>query len=360
MKGNSKELALYYKELLQNGHNSDVIIRFGQGESLEKLYAHSLILRTRSTFFDTALSSRWAKKEGNSFIIEMKDVSINIFKAVLSYIYTTEISLNELDGFKILEFLVEIDKLLLSEEIDSKLFSSIQGRLEELIQSDAIKVLQIVFQYNIFESLREPSLKLICAHPDEIFEHSNNWEKNDYNIFKEAINEFIPLIRWFHISKKEFKQHKKFLENILSKDLFNNILNYQHDPNSVPTKAGVLKSRKLFYNLFKNESNYVLFSSYDDLVNINKRLFEIKDQYDVIIRVGEGNKDPFIFTVENISATIFEVILRYLYITEIDFENLDGINILMLIEAANRMDLGVIITNLLSSANFAVNILRKL
>ncbi|CAG8728272.1 43001_t:CDS:2, partial [Gigaspora margarita] len=329
-KTNSKELVSHYKKLLQNGNNSDVIIRFDQGE----LYAHSLILRSRSSFFDS--SNVWAKKEGNFFIIEKKALSINTFKVVLSYIYTTEISLNELNGVEILEFIVEIDKLLLfNEGIKDKLFFFVHEKLEEIIRNDAIRTLQIVFQYNTLETLQKKM---------------NAWERNDYIIFKNAINEFIPLIRWFLISNKDFRQNKQLFQNILSEDLFDSVLSYHLDPkNSQPTDSRHLISRdalsepKIIKKATKYES---FFSSYDDLVNNYKRLFQINDQYDVIIRVNE-NKNPFIFTIENISTTVVEVILRYLYTTEFDFEKLDGANILMLIIEANKMDVGGIINNLL-------------
>ncbi|KAF0550179.1 BTB-domain-containing protein [Gigaspora margarita] len=421
-KTNSKELVSHYKKLLQNGNNSDVIIRFDQGE----LYAHSLILRSRSSFFDR--SNVWAKKEGNFFIIEKKALSINTFKAVLSYIYTTEISLNELNGVEILEFIVEIDKLLLlNEGIKDKLFFFVHEKLEEIIRNYAIRTLQIVFQYNTLETLREPCLKLICTYPKIIFEHSkfiqldsyilarilqrddlgklseinilnylikwgiaqvpasiqekkmNDWERNDYIIFKNAINEFIPLIRWFQISNKDFRQNKQLFQNILSEDLFDSVLSYHLDPkNSQPTDSRLLIPRdalsepKIIKKATKYES---FFSSHDDLVNNYKRLFQINDQYDVIIRVNESigfkdfyahslilrtrssyfeticsnneDKNPFIFTIENISTTVVEVILRYLYTTEFDFEKLDGANILMLIIEANKMDVGGIINNLL-------------
>ncbi|CAG8572638.1 27445_t:CDS:2 [Dentiscutata erythropus] len=308
MKGNSKELALYYKELLQNGYNSDVIIRFGQEESLEKLYAHSLILRARSTFFDTALSSRWAKKEGNSFIIEMKDVPINIFKAVLSYIYTTEVSLNELDGIKFLEFLVEINKLLLSEEIVSKLFSSVQGRFEKLIRSDAIKVLQIVFQNNIFESLQ-----------------------------------------------KEFKQHRKFFENILSKDLFNNILNYHLDPNSLPTKARVLPSKKLFSLFFKRfeddqqiEWTLELLSSSANFADNVLRKLNGAEVLKLIMKTNE-------FKIQN----GMNYILSKNDNAKVILGKLDSVEILEIIEKSEELQIQGAVTKILSNKRISNIILRK-
>ncbi|CAG8819932.1 17393_t:CDS:1, partial [Racocetra fulgida] len=50
----------------------------------------------------------------------------------------------------------------------------------------------------------------------------------------------------------------------------------------------------------------------------------------------------------------------YLYTTEFDPEKLNGANILMLIVAANKMDLDVIINYLLLPTNFAESTLRKL
>ncbi|CAG8802454.1 3566_t:CDS:1, partial [Racocetra fulgida] len=123
----------------------------------------------------------------------------------------------------------------------------------------------------------------------------NTWENDDYITFKNAINEFIPLIRWFQISKIEFKQNRKFLRNVLPDDLFNSILIYYLDPSSLPANTRILEPRYA--------SNYVssepttrcepFFSSYEDLVNINGRLFRTNDQFDVIICVSNdiGFKD---------------------------------------------------------------------
>ncbi|CAG8578392.1 12468_t:CDS:2, partial [Cetraspora pellucida] len=446
MKTNSKELASDYRKLLQDGYNSDVIIRFDKDENLKELCAHSLILRERSRYFNRALSSSWAKKEGKFFIIEMKDVPINTFKAVLRYIYTTEISLDELSGVEILEFLVETDRLLLLNKgissIFNKVFFYVQENLEKIIRSDAIRTLQIIFQYNnIFEKLHEPCLQLICTYPNIMFEHprftqidsniltlilkrddlgnlseinilkyliqwgsatiqekdTNNWEGNDYITLKTAISELIPLIRWFKISSIEFGQIRPLLQNILSTDLFDSILSYHLDPNSLSANARMKPPRfaPKFVSFEKMEIECEsFFSSYEDLVNINKRLFQTNDQYDVIIRVSKDivsknfsfkdfyahslilcarssyfkmalskvkeDSSPFIFPIQDISTVVFKVILRYLYTTEFDIEELNGANILMLIVAANKMELQVIIDYLLLPTNFAKTTLRKL
>ncbi|CAG8671516.1 15512_t:CDS:2, partial [Cetraspora pellucida] len=420
MKTNSKELASDYKKLLQDGYNSDVIIRFGKGENLKELCAHSLILREHSSYFNSALSSRWAKKEGNFFIIEMKDVPINTFKAVLRYIYTTEISLDELSGVEVLEFLVETDKLLLiNKGISSKfnkLFFYVQENLEKIIRSDENRTLQIIFHYNnIFEKLHEPCLQLICTYPNRNLSETNilkyliqwgsatiqekdinTWEKNDYITFKNTIGELIPLIRWFKISSIDFGQNRQLLQNILSEDLFNRVLSYYLDPSSLP--ANTLQPPRFAPGSTSSKQMEIecesFFSSYEDLVNINKRLLQTNDQYDVIIRVSKDivsenfsfkdfyahslilcerssyfkmalskvkeDSSPFIFPIQDISTVVFKVILRYLYTTEFDIEELYGANILMLIVAANKMEFQVIIDYLLLPTNFAETTLRKL
>ncbi|CAG8603936.1 5444_t:CDS:2 [Dentiscutata erythropus] len=441
MKKNSKELASHYKKLLQDGHNSDVIIRFIQGEDLKEFYAHSLILRARSSFFDSALSSRWARKQENFFIIEMKDVSINTFKAVLKYIYTTEISLNELSGIEILEFLVETDRLLLlNEGINRKLFSYIYENLEEIMRNDAIETLQIIFLYNnIFKTLYGPCLQLICTYPNMVFEHPrfthldssiltlilkrddlgklsefsilsyliqwviaqlptttqekniDTWENDDYIELKSAINEFIPLIRWYQISSREFRPNRQLLQNILPEALYNSILTYYLNPSSLPVETVNLNLRPRYASEYvSSEPKYeAFFSSYEDLVNINKSLIQINEQCDIIIRVSKDtdfkefyahslilcarssyfkaalsnikkDESPFIYPIQDISTIVFEVILRYLYTTEFDVEKLNGANILMLIVAANKMGLEVIHDYLLLPSNFRAMTLRKL
>lgn len=82
--------------LLEYAEDYDVIIRVGGGSSSNsgkstcnryirqlEFQAHSLILRARSEYFRTALSSKWAKKEGETFIFEKPNISPTVFEVIL-------------------------------------------------------------------------------------------------------------------------------------------------------------------------------------------------------------------------------------------------------------------------------------
>ncbi|RGB38037.1 hypothetical protein C1646_693244, partial [Rhizophagus diaphanus] len=53
--------------LYNDTNDYDVIIQVGEEFDIEYFKAHSNILKIRSSYFDSALSSNWAKKEGNVF-----------------------------------------------------------------------------------------------------------------------------------------------------------------------------------------------------------------------------------------------------------------------------------------------------
>ncbi|RIB19357.1 hypothetical protein C2G38_2182083 [Gigaspora rosea] len=320
-----------FDKLFKDGQCSDIIIRVG--EEQKEFRAHSLMLRTRSTYFNTALSARWAKKEGDFFVLNVPNIHESIFEIILRYMYTTEIILDTLDGVKVLELLVAVDELLLRDFIDKlKLF--IHQKLENLIKQDAISVLEVIFQFDSCESFREPCLHLICTYPDTLFMHHNfirleksllihilqcdylgnldeieiwnylvkwgiaqdqtlqnkdikSWKIDDYIILKNIIHECIYLIRWHMIASNEFWKNRLFLENILSEELYKGLGEYYLDP-TTPLKDVVPRLRKL---PIKNESAEKKKSenlSYIDLTKVNEKLLKEGDDCDVIIHAGNG------------------------------------------------------------------------
>ncbi|KAF0447708.1 BTB/POZ protein [Gigaspora margarita] len=411
-----------YDKLLKDGQCSDVIIRVG--EEQKEFRAHSLMLRARSTYFNTALSATWAKKEGDFFVLSVPNIHVYIFEIILRYMYTTEIILDALEGVKVLELLVAVDELLLRDFIDKlKLF--IHQKLENLIKQDAISVLEMFFQYDICESFREPCLHLICTYPDTLFMHHNfiqleksllihilqcdslgtlneieiwnyllkwgiaqdetlqnkeikSWKINDYIILKNIIHECIYLIRWHMIPPNEFWKNRSFLKNILSEELYKELGEYYLDP-TTPLKDVVPRLRKLPITDKNAKKKKFEDLSCIDLTKVNEKLLNEEDDCDVIIHAGKGlylkelyahslilnirssyfnhaltnnqvKKEGkyFVFQFPNISANIFEIILRYIYTATITFYGLKGVETLQLLIAANELHLEDIISPLIS------------
>ncbi|CAG8511591.1 571_t:CDS:2 [Cetraspora pellucida] len=322
-----QDLARDYEKLLQHGRSSDVIIRAGEGQNLKEFRAHSLILNARSNYFCAAFSANWAKKEGDCFASMIPNISPNLFEIIIRYIYTTEIILNNLSDLETLRLLVAADELLLQDFID-RLLPFIQEKLEAFMKNDSIIILQFVFNYNAY-----------------------------------IILDFIPLIRWNNISSSEFWKKKSFFKNVLSKELYQDILSYYLDSTTPPAKTVMLKSRT---KPVKQDIKKFEEASYVDLAKINEKLLQDDPNYDVIIRVGDDQNlkefhahslilntrspDFFdasyntiekdgkftIFNFKNISTNTFETILRYLYTAKII---LDDLEILKLFVAVNELNL---------------------
>src|SRR6266542_1927602 len=100
--------------LYSDADDYDVIIQVGEGPNSEDFKAHSNILRIRTPYFKAALSSNWAKKEGNIAIFKKPNIKPNIFKIILKYIYTGTITLDA-SILDLGELLVVADEINLEE-----------------------------------------------------------------------------------------------------------------------------------------------------------------------------------------------------------------------------------------------------
>lgn len=77
-------LAEDYSQLLDcPGDDFNVLIRIGEDYDYREFKAHSFILRSRSTYFRSALSNKWVKKEGNYYIFQKSNVSSEVFEIIL-------------------------------------------------------------------------------------------------------------------------------------------------------------------------------------------------------------------------------------------------------------------------------------
>ncbi|CAG8772855.1 1532_t:CDS:1, partial [Cetraspora pellucida] len=105
--------------LYQSKDNSyDTIITVDTDLNRQQIFAHSNILRARSTYFQNALSKNWAKKENQFFILSQPYISALIFNIILKYLYCAIIELNNLDIDTILKLLVAVNELSIEELID--------------------------------------------------------------------------------------------------------------------------------------------------------------------------------------------------------------------------------------------------
>ena len=75
-----------FTKLLNNKKNYDFIINVGNNNNNndgKEFYLHSIILESRSAYFDNVLSNGLVKKENNIFILDFPDISVNVFNILI-------------------------------------------------------------------------------------------------------------------------------------------------------------------------------------------------------------------------------------------------------------------------------------
>ncbi|CAG8763246.1 22035_t:CDS:2, partial [Gigaspora rosea] len=271
------DIAKTNEYLLKEENYYDVIIRTDEKQNLKEFHAHSLILNIRSSYFNHALTSNQINKEGKYLIFQFSNIPANIFETILRYLYTATITFYGLKGVEALQLLIAANELHL-EDIIGYLISFIRQEFEEFMKQDAISIMQIIFQQDACRLFQENCLHYICTYPETLFEHQNfiqidqslliqilkcdyledmkTWKNADYVMLEKTIHECIPLIRWFQISGKEFKQNLALFRNTLSSELYQNIWNYHLDSSSLPHEITILPPRHKRKIASKNDSFY--------------------------------------------------------------------------------------------------------
>jgi hypothetical protein len=69
--------------LFNDADDYDVLFEVGGKNDKATFEAHSVILRSRSPYFKTALSSKWVKKENGKIIFTKPNISPIVFKIIL-------------------------------------------------------------------------------------------------------------------------------------------------------------------------------------------------------------------------------------------------------------------------------------
>ncbi|CAG8561738.1 12189_t:CDS:2 [Cetraspora pellucida] len=245
--------------------NADVMIQVGEEPDMMTFLAHSDVLRKKSPYFRTALSSTWAKKEGENIILKKPNISP---------------TLSHHDGSVILDILVAADELL----IENDLLSYIQNHLihdkSKWLQNHFALVLHTVFEQDACKELRIYCMDKICWDPNvvfkspefldfdssilihilkqdnlqieetEIWDHlirwgiaqsspsdpdMSRWSKDDFLNLQEILKDLIPLIRFSEISHEYYDKIFPF-RDILPLTLKNDLITFLDSkchPNSI-------------------------------------------------------------------------------------------------------------------------------
>ena len=70
-------------KLLESKKNHDVIINVDNNNNKKEFCLHSIILETRSSYFENAFSVELIRNENGIFILDFPDISVNIFSILI-------------------------------------------------------------------------------------------------------------------------------------------------------------------------------------------------------------------------------------------------------------------------------------
>ncbi|CAB4397407.1 unnamed protein product [Rhizophagus irregularis] len=147
----SQEVSNDYEKLFEIEKGHDVIICAGENENMKEIRAHSLILCTRSQYFCAAFYNDWVEKKNGIFIFNKPNISPQLFKIILRFIYCGKIDLTNFRGPELLKLLMAVDELNIQT-----LVTCVQKHLindKEFLQENFMEILQMVYHNELFTGL---------------------------------------------------------------------------------------------------------------------------------------------------------------------------------------------------------------
>ncbi|RGB33219.1 hypothetical protein C1646_816207 [Rhizophagus diaphanus] len=351
----SQELINDYEKLLENDKGHDVIIYAGQDENVEAIYAHSLILCTRCQYFRAAFFNEWAIKENGKFILKKSNISPQIFKIILRFIYCGKINLTNLQGPELLNLMIAVDELNIQTLIPC-IKEYLINHQYEFLQQNPIEILETihkVYQSDTFAGLWDFFIEAICDKPDILFNSNKlirlsapflelllkrddllldeievwdnlikwnlaqhpyirrdvlKWNKEEIAIMKNTFHVFIPLIRFYHISSEDFQLKICPFKALLPEDLTNNILRF-HMASTKILNDDIQSPRIKF-------QHFIIFSSWIEKKNDSHyryhSLKEIPYHFNLIYRASRDGKtsEAFHKKCDNKGATIVMIKIK--------------------------------------------------
>ncbi|GBC17580.1 BTB/POZ domain-containing protein [Rhizophagus irregularis DAOM 181602=DAOM 197198] len=267
----SQELINDYEKLFKTDKGYDVIIYAGEDEV--EIHAHSLILCTRSQYFRAAFSNEWANKKDGNFILNKPNISPQVLKIILRFIYCAKIDLTELQGPEILNLLIAVDELNVQTLIQCIREYLIKHQCD-FLQQNAIEIFETAYQNEAFTdiwnycfdkicekpavlldkfiNLKEPLLELLLKRDDllldevvvwdnlikwsfaqhpSIQQNVKKWNKEEITIMRRTLHKFIPLIRFYHITSEDFISKVDPFKALLPEDTIDNLLAFHMNSN---------------------------------------------------------------------------------------------------------------------------------
>ncbi|CAJ0838091.1 33_t:CDS:2 [Entrophospora sp. SA101] len=152
-----------------NNNTNNYLTVIGSGNNIKKFKSHSVILSKRSSYFRTALSNNWSKRDSNNcyHIFDKPNISPKVFTSILRYLYFDSMKLEALDIPTILEILIASDELVLTDFINEIQSHFIYLDLDKL-RPYIIKILLTTFYNPSFKKLFNYILKILIVDKENL------------------------------------------------------------------------------------------------------------------------------------------------------------------------------------------------
>ncbi|GBC02511.1 hypothetical protein RclHR1_04660004 [Rhizophagus clarus] len=267
----SKDFSL----ILDDADDYNVIIKVGENENTKEFRAHSVVLRARSPYFKSALSSSWITKKNDMIMFNKPNIKPNGFDIILRYIYTGELNLEEQMNEDILRLLIASDELLL-EELVKFLQEYLIKHRQNWVHKNLVFILNTVCNLISCSILQNHCFETICFNPELLITSDdflkldkdvlysllerddllikeivawdylikwcieqipglgsvncdrNKWNNEDYEALKGMLSKFIPLIRFTEITPNDFNNKIRPYKDIIPKQIYEEIENYYY------------------------------------------------------------------------------------------------------------------------------------
>ncbi|CAG8499920.1 1110_t:CDS:2 [Ambispora gerdemannii] len=276
-----------FSRLLEKSDNFDVSIEIGVEPDKKVFKAHSVILRARSSYFDRALSSKWAQVEDGSIKFKKTDISPAVFSVILNYLYGGKISLDQYSASLILEMLVAADEFNL-EDIFEHIQKYLINNRRAWLQQNLAHAHRIALEHSSFNKLQTFCMDILLKEPEKVFQskdfgllreeillrlleideirmeefdiwnlvidwgriHNPNlpddvadWSDEQSEAMKNTLARALPLIRYFEISSEQFSEFVLPYQQILPNHLAHSIIRYHLAPNQ-PLAENIMPARR--------------------------------------------------------------------------------------------------------------------
>ncbi|GES81713.1 hypothetical protein GLOIN_2v1842942 [Rhizophagus clarus] len=294
--------------MLNDPNDFDVIIQVGENQNIKEFHAHSIILKTRSTYFKKALSSGWNTKKNDLIKYKKPNIEPAIFEVILSYIYIGEVELTKQSNEFIFGLLTASDELLL-EELFRKLQDYLTKERSNWIQDNLVFVFDKIPAIPNYKTLQDYCMKLISNNPKLFFNSKDfpsfnrntllellkqddflideaifwddlikwsifntpslrsknrdrtKWNNEDYEALKKTFSQFIPFIRFSEISSADIFDKVRPFKTIIPNNIYEAVMEF-HMKGTLPEDITFLPPRgrmiPIDSKIIKPEHAYVI------------------------------------------------------------------------------------------------------